>query len=115
MAMDGIKTVLEGMGADAGDLVRVLLLGALAQQQPTLWILDDLHFERRGYSAWPAYGQSKLANLLFTLELQKRLKDAGSEILVTAAHPGWTMTELQRHNGLAGFKEQFKELLIVRR
>lgn len=58
--------------------------------------LEDLNFERRGYKAWPAYCQSKLANLLFVLELQRRLKAAGTDILVTAAHPGWTATDLQR-------------------
>ena len=58
--------------------------------------LEDLNFERRGYKAWPAYCQSKLANLLFVLELQRRLKAAGADILVTAAHPGWTATDLQR-------------------
>jgi NAD(P)-dependent dehydrogenase (short-subunit alcohol dehydrogenase family) len=58
--------------------------------------LDDLQFEKRGYRAWPAYSQSKLANLLFVLELRRRLEAAGSRTLVTAAHPGWTATDLQR-------------------
>src|SRR5829696_8524247 len=39
--------------------------------------LDDLNWERRSYKRWPAYGQSKLANLLFTFELQRRLATAG--------------------------------------
>ena len=59
---------------------------------------DDLHAER-GYRAWAAYGQSKLANLLFTYELQRRLAAAGSGTLALAAHPGWARTELQRHVG----------------
>jgi NAD(P)-dependent dehydrogenase (short-subunit alcohol dehydrogenase family) len=63
----------------------------------------DLHFERRGYTPWPAYCQSKLANLLFALELQRRLRAAGAETLVTAAHPGWTATDLQRTAPLARF------------
>ena len=50
--------------------------------------LDDLNWERHGYSRWRAYGQSKLANLLFMSELQRRLDDAGSSIRVLAAHPG---------------------------
>ncbi|MEM8933222.1 MAG: oxidoreductase, partial [Acidobacteriota bacterium] len=62
---------------------------------------DDLHFEKRGYAPWPAYGQSKLANQLFTRELQRRLRDAGSTVQVTAAHPGWTATNLQRTSGAA--------------
>ncbi len=58
---------------------------------------DDLQFSR-GYRAWPAYGQSKLANLLFMDELNRRLKAAGRPIIATAAHPGWTRTELQRNS-----------------
>jgi NAD(P)-dependent dehydrogenase (short-subunit alcohol dehydrogenase family) len=61
--------------------------------------LDDLNWERRPYSAWRAYGQSKLANLLFTAELQRRLTDAGSAVLATAAHPGYAATNLQFHSG----------------
>ncbi len=59
---------------------------------------DDLNFEK-GYRAWAAYGQSKLANLLFTYELQRRLAKAGAGTLAVAAHPGWARTELQRHAG----------------
>jgi NAD(P)-dependent dehydrogenase (short-subunit alcohol dehydrogenase family) len=59
--------------------------------------LDDLNWERRGYSRWPAYGQSKLANLLFTLELQRRLEAAGSQVRALAAHPGYAATSLQSH------------------
>jgi NAD(P)-dependent dehydrogenase (short-subunit alcohol dehydrogenase family) len=57
--------------------------------------LDDLNWERRGYQRWPAYGQSKLANLLFTLELQRRLNLAGSDVRALAAHPGYAATNLQ--------------------
>ena len=59
----------------------------------------DLNWERRRYRRWPAYGQSKLANLLFTLELQRRLEDAGSDVIATAAHPGYAATNLQFHSG----------------
>lgn len=58
--------------------------------------LSDPHYERRRYIAFAAYAQSKLANLLFALELQRRLEAAGSGLRVTAAHPGYTATELQR-------------------
>jgi NAD(P)-dependent dehydrogenase (short-subunit alcohol dehydrogenase family) len=57
---------------------------------------DDLHFER-GYRPWAAYGQSMLANLLFTYELHRRLRKAGATTLAVAAHPGYARTELQRH------------------
>src|SRR4029450_3308015 len=60
---------------------------------------DDLNWERKPYRAWRAYGQSKLANLLFTAELQRRLTEAGSPPLATAAHPGYAATNLQFHSG----------------
>jgi NAD(P)-dependent dehydrogenase (short-subunit alcohol dehydrogenase family) len=60
---------------------------------------DDLNWERRAYHAWRAYGQSKLANLLFTAELQRRLTAVGSPVLATAAHPGYAATNLQFHSG----------------
>jgi NAD(P)-dependent dehydrogenase (short-subunit alcohol dehydrogenase family) len=59
--------------------------------------LKDLNWKARPYSAWLAYGQSKLANLLFTKELQRRLDAAGSEITSLAAHPGYSATNLQGH------------------
>jgi NAD(P)-dependent dehydrogenase (short-subunit alcohol dehydrogenase family) len=57
--------------------------------------LEDLNWERRRYRRWPAYGQSKLANLLFTAELERRLAAAGSEVRAVAAHPGYAATNLQ--------------------
>jgi NAD(P)-dependent dehydrogenase (short-subunit alcohol dehydrogenase family) len=60
---------------------------------------DDLNWERKPYKTWRAYGQSKLANLLFTGELQRRLSAAGSSVLATAAHPGYAATNLQFHSG----------------
>ncbi|RVW06449.1 oxidoreductase [Rhodococcus spongiicola] len=59
--------------------------------------LDDLNWERRPYKRWPAYGQSKLANLLFTYELQRRLATAGSKVKALASHPGYAATNLQTH------------------
>src|SRR3954454_3475435 len=56
--------------------------------------LDDLNWERRRYQRWLAYGQSKLANLLFTLELQRRFDEAGSPRRAVAAHPGYAATNL---------------------
>jgi NAD(P)-dependent dehydrogenase (short-subunit alcohol dehydrogenase family) len=63
--------------------------------------LDDLNFEQRRYQRWPAYAQSKLANLLFTLELSRRLAEAGSDVRAVAAHPGYASTNLQSHTGSA--------------
>ena len=61
--------------------------------------LDDLNWERRSYRRWEAYGQSKLANLLFTLELERRLTAAKSPVRALAAHPGYSATNLQFHYG----------------
>ncbi|HNM95637.1 MAG TPA: oxidoreductase [Mycobacterium sp.] len=61
--------------------------------------LKDLNWKARPYSAWLAYGQSKLANLLFTSELQRRLDAAGSPLTSQAAHPGYSATNLQGHTG----------------
>jgi NAD(P)-dependent dehydrogenase (short-subunit alcohol dehydrogenase family) len=55
---------------------------------------DDLQSERR-YSRWRAYGQSKLADLLFALELDRRLRAARSTVKSLAAHPGYAATNLQ--------------------
>lgn len=57
--------------------------------------LEDPSFERRPFNNIAAYGQSKLANLLFTLELERRLRAAGSPVRATAAHPGYSATNLQ--------------------
>ncbi|OBI91846.1 oxidoreductase [Mycobacterium sp. 1245805.9] len=59
----------------------------------------DLNWQSRPYSAWLAYGQSKLANLLFTSELQRRLDAVGSPLRALAAHPGWSHTNLQGNSG----------------
>jgi NAD(P)-dependent dehydrogenase (short-subunit alcohol dehydrogenase family) len=62
---------------------------------------DDLNSEK-GYDAFRAYGQSKLANLLFTRELARRLAAKGEAIVVAAAHPGSTRTNLQKHARFLG-------------
>ncbi|MFE3442345.1 oxidoreductase [Nocardia sp. NPDC059180] len=59
--------------------------------------LDDLNWQRRKYQRWPAYGQAKLANLMFAYELQRKLTAAGWSKLSVAAHPGYAATELQSH------------------
>jgi NAD(P)-dependent dehydrogenase (short-subunit alcohol dehydrogenase family) len=55
---------------------------------------DDLH-GRRNYKKWDAYGQSKLANLLFGYELQRRLERAGARAISVGCHPGYAATNLQ--------------------
>jgi NAD(P)-dependent dehydrogenase (short-subunit alcohol dehydrogenase family) len=61
---------------------------------------DDLQWER-SYSRVRAYGQSKLANLMFTYELQRRLSGAGAGTIAVAAHPGFAATELMRHTPMS--------------
>ncbi|GAB4987660.1 oxidoreductase [Mycobacterium avium] len=61
--------------------------------------LEDLNWRSRRYSPWLAYSQSKLANLLFTSELQRRLTAAGSPLRALAAHPGYSHTNLQGASG----------------
>jgi NAD(P)-dependent dehydrogenase (short-subunit alcohol dehydrogenase family) len=57
---------------------------------------DNLNGEKK-YDRGGAYGQSKLANLLFTYELQRKFESAGVDTIAVAAHPGWTVTNLQVH------------------
>jgi NAD(P)-dependent dehydrogenase (short-subunit alcohol dehydrogenase family) len=58
-------------------------------------VLDDLNWERRKYKPWDAYSQSKLANLLFVLELARRLHEARSTVRAIGVHPGYAATNLQ--------------------
>ncbi len=67
----------------------------------------DLNWEKRKYKAWRAYGDSKISNLYFTYELQRRLANSKTNVKVTAAHPGWTATDLQRHSKLFVFMNGF--------
>ncbi len=59
--------------------------------------IDDPNWEKRKYERWSAYGQSKLANLMFARELQRRLSRAGSKVTSYSAHPGYAATNLQSH------------------
>ena len=58
--------------------------------------LDDPNWQN-SYNAWGAYGWSKLSNLLFTRELQRRLDGSGSSVRAIAVHPGYAATHLQSH------------------
>lgn len=71
---------------------RVVSLASMAHRFGQM-NFEDLQSEH-GYDAWRAYGQSKLANLLFVLELQRRLTAAGSTTIAAAAHPGLSRTNL---------------------
>ncbi|MBM7084733.1 oxidoreductase [Micromonospora humidisoli] len=77
---------------------RVVTVSAGGHQAGTL-DLDDPHWRSRPYRPFSAYAQSKLANLLFTAELQRRLTASGSAVLATAANPGLAATNLLSHGG----------------
>jgi NAD(P)-dependent dehydrogenase (short-subunit alcohol dehydrogenase family) len=72
--------------------------------------VSDLNWEHRKYRPLGAYNQSKLANLLFTAELQRRLTGAGSAVRAVAAHPGVAETNLISHVG--GFRGTANKLLL---
>lgn len=77
---------------------RVVVVGSQSHRTGDLQ-LDDLDWSRRGYRPYAAYGQSKLANLLFLAELQRRLTAAGSTLRATGAHPGTTASGITGHTG----------------
>lgn len=75
---------------------RVVTLSSLMHRAGRI-SLDDPDFERRRYLPWLAYSQSKLADLVFAYELQRRLTAAHSRVRSMAAHPGYAATNLQGH------------------
>ena len=77
----------------AGSDTRVVTLSSLAHRFGKIKF-DDLQREH-GYNNWLAYSQSKLANLMFCFELQRRASAAGSDLRSLAAHPGYSATNLQ--------------------
>jgi len=85
--------LLERLAATPG--ARVVNLASLAHRWTLRMNLEDPNFERSRYNKWDAYGKSKLANLLFTFELVRRLKNANVDMLAAAAHPGYSSTNLQ--------------------
>ena len=64
--------------------------------------LDDLNWRTRPYDTSQAYSDSKLANLLFTFELQRRLSSGGSSVRAMAVHPGMVRTNLFGHRRVLG-------------
>lgn len=78
---------------EAADAPRIVQISSLAHRGGKL-MWGNLNAEKR-YSRWPFYCQSKLANLVFAKDLQRRLQTSGSSIQVMAAHPGYSATHLQ--------------------
>lgn len=84
---------------------RVVAVASIAHTIQAAIHFDDLQWERK-YNRVAAYGQSKLSNLMFTYELNRRLAAHHASTIAVAAHPGVSNTELMRHipgSGLPGF------------
>lgn len=81
---------------------RIVTLTSLAAKMKSgniYW--NDLQFQK-SYNKMDSYSQSKLANMMFGLELDHKLKETGSKTISVLAHPGFTATSLTRHMGLKG-------------
>ncbi len=80
---------------------RVVTVSSLAYKSGVI-DFDDFSWNKRKYDRFKAYGDSKLANLLFMFQLQKQFEQAGSSALSVSAHPGLTGTERQQSIGIGG-------------
>lgn len=81
---------------------RIVVLSSLVAKMSKAAIYwDDLQFEK-SYDKMASYAQSKLANMMFAAELDKRLREKNSTTICLMAHPGYTATNLQQHMGLQG-------------
>ena len=92
-ALTGLLLPLLPTGDPARD-ARVITLASGAHRMGSC-DPSDLNYEHRTYRPWQAYGQSKLANLLFTRELDRRARESGAALTAAAAHPGYAGTNLQ--------------------
>jgi NAD(P)-dependent dehydrogenase (short-subunit alcohol dehydrogenase family) len=93
---------------------RVVVVASVAHNIRAKIDFGDLQWEKRKYERVAAYGQSKLANLMFAYDLQRRLAAADVKTIAVAAHPGVAATELSRHTpgyGLPGVSWLFGKLL----
>jgi NAD(P)-dependent dehydrogenase (short-subunit alcohol dehydrogenase family) len=76
---------------------RVVVVASIAHNIKARIDFDDLQWDKRKYDRVASYGQSKLANLMFAYDLQRRLAAAKAKTIAVAAHPGVAATELTRH------------------
>lgn len=87
---------------EASEQGRIVTVSSIVTKMKDASIyFEDLHFER-AYRKMASYAQSKLANILFSLELQDRLSAKGSKVKCLLAHPGYTATNLQQNMGVLG-------------
>lgn len=78
----------------AAAAARVVTVASIAHRGTRGLALDDLHWQQAPYKKGEAYARSKLANLLFSFELARRLQRAGSPVISVAAHPGYAATNI---------------------
>ena len=90
----GLHRALAQGASESGRGSRVVSVSSAGHLRSPV-VFDDLHFERREYEPWTAYGQSKTANILFAVELTRRWQADG--ITANSLHPGGIRTNLQRH------------------
>ena len=76
---------------------RIITVSSIAHN-PGIIDFNDLNSERKKYSKWGSYSQSKISNLCFAIELDRRLKAGGFSTISLASHPGYSNTELQRYS-----------------
>lgn len=100
----------------AAEHPRVVTVSSLMHRLARTVPLDDPRVADRRYRKWEVYSQSKLANLLFALELDRRASAAGLPLTSVAAHPGYAATNLQAHGpGMGGRRADGWLLLGVTR
>lgn len=85
---------------------RIVVLSSLGHKMAKI-NLDDVNWGQRKYNTNQAYYDSKLANVLFAFEYQRRFADDIRAPKLTIAHPGWTRTGLQQHSGMLSFLNKF--------
>ncbi|MBD50544.1 MAG: short-chain dehydrogenase [Euryarchaeota archaeon] len=82
---------------EKNDNGRIITVSSIAHN-PGIIDFNDLNSEKKKYSKWGSYSQSKISNLCFAIELDRRLKAGGFSTISLASHPGYSNTELQRYS-----------------
>ena len=90
----------------ASGWARIVNVGSLMNRFGKL-DLDDLNWEKTPYDEWQGYGRSKVAMLSFTLELDRRLRKSGSNIVALSAHPGFASTNIHQNSAALQPKSAF--------
>jgi NAD(P)-dependent dehydrogenase (short-subunit alcohol dehydrogenase family) len=96
LLMPHLEKAAKDAAAAARPPPRVVVVSSYAHTFDGLDV-DDLNWEKRTYKRWPAYGQSKLSNILFVKQLALQFKENNLPVLTFSLHPGSIMTSLQRH------------------